>query len=154
MLAQIKVVVIIVKKVPIVVNIKPVFSVEYDFTDLSAPIPIGYKCRCLKSLNPNSNPVPKRIVILERRIRPRREEECPPGIPILVGPDPIHEIKSKANTENDDEKAPRKRRVHLKEDYNFDDHAYMYYVHYNEWDRRMDEWVVRKRLLLNHESDV
>jgi hypothetical protein len=30
----------------------------------------------------------------------------------------------------------------------FSEHAYVYYVHYMEWDRRMDEWVTRDRLVL------
>jgi hypothetical protein len=35
-------------------------------------------------------------------------------------------------------------------EYDLNSHGYMYYIHYSDWDRRMDEWITRERLSIEH----
>lgn len=35
-------------------------------------------------------------------------------------------------------------------EYDLNSHAFMYYIHYSDWDRRMDEWITRERLSIEH----
>ena len=105
----------------------PPVEIIYDESDLSVPLPLGYKCYAVYPTNKKWY----EIKILEKKL-----------------------IKSN-NIHNDDNDmylidAPELDADNGGDELNdvYTSHRYIYYIHYIEWDRRMDEWIPRNRIRL------
>jgi hypothetical protein len=111
---------------------KGVKEIEYDRADLTKPLPLEFKLFCY--IKYNNVPQLKEVNILERK---------------AIGPENKTDLVDFNDyyTRPPEEHLPDKG-VNLPQ---FDDHFFMYYVHYKIFDRRMDEWVPRKRLRLPEE---
>ena len=98
-------------------------EISFDASDLSAPLPNNFNLYCLSKLTGRWH----QAKILDRRQKDEKFkiESVPwppcknPALPVVEGVQP-----------------------------DFSAHTHIYYVHYLEWDRRMDEWVYRDRLCL------
>ena len=105
-------------------------EVTFDDSDLSAPLPVGLKLYCR---NPYTGKY-HHCKVLERRdcMAPaNRGVKAVLVRPMLDSSPSLTDILPPELAQID-----------------FTNHKFIYYIHYSEWDRRMDEWTSRDRLLL------
>lgn len=126
--------------------------ISYDSTDLSHPLPNGLICFCeLKGSWHKVTILEKKKLSLIRDIKinvnlsqsanhPSNEVGFGTGLDGLPRAAPKFANPEAENAVHKDEQK-----------YDFTSHGYYYYIHYNAWDRRMDEWVSRDRLSLSYE---
>lgn len=98
-------------------------EITFDPTDLHAPLPVNLRVWC-KSHMTNRYHEAK---VLDRRVKDDKFKiQSVPWPPSMNPPLPVVEG--------------------IQPD--FTAHSHIYYIHYLEWDRRMDEWVYRDRICL------
>ena len=98
-------------------------EITFDPTDLHAPLPVNLRVWC-KSHMTNRYHEAK---VLDRRVKDDKFKiQSVPWPPSMNPPLPVVEG--------------------IQPD--FSAHSHIYYIHYLEWDRRMDEWVFRDRICL------
>lgn len=97
-------------------------EVTFDESDLTKPLPVNYKCYALW---------PAHMKFYEIKIL---------------------EVKKLDNTDELQEYIQEDNELFSKSNYNdttdYTQHMHIYYIHYLQWDRRMDEWVSRSKIRL------
>jgi len=100
-----------------------------DFNDLAKPLPDNLE------LFVKLGDFWYAAKILERKLRPKLR---PDGLVDVEAPDSAQRSKKAARAMLDEEGLDADGQ-----------HKWLYYVHYVDWDRRMDEWVSRDRLSMD-----
>ncbi len=100
-------------------------EVVFDASDLTAPLPVNLRIYCLSLMTNRYH----EARVLDRRMRDAKFQIQ--SVPWPPSPNPPLPPAPEG----------------IQPDFSLS-HPHIYYIHYQEWDRRMDEWVYRDRICL------